>query len=237
MRLPLVLGLMLGVQACAVPGPATAPIPQSAPQVASAPALDPDVAGRNFVAVVDRVEPVAERMCRDRLPSGNCDFRIVVDDRPGQGVNAFQTLDDNGRPIIGFTLGLILEARNQDELAFVVGHEAAHHIEGHIPETQGQAQAGAIAGALIGAILGGGDATAIDQGAQLGGFVGARRYSQDNELEADALGTVIAARSGYDPVLGAEFFNRIPDPGNQFLGTHPPNAQRIETVRRTAAGL
>ncbi|HAB36898.1 MAG TPA: peptidase M48, partial [Rhodobacteraceae bacterium] len=33
------------------------------------------------------------------------------------------------------------------------------------------------------------------------------------------------------------FFNRIPDPGNRFLGTHPPNSQRIATVERTAAGL
>lgn len=41
----------------------------------------------------------------------------------------------------------------------------------------------------------------------------------------------------YDPLRGAEFFTRIPDPGNRFLGTHPPNAARLETVRRTAAAL
>jgi len=56
-------------------------------------------------------------------------------------------------------------------------------------------------------------------------------------LEADRLGTVITARAGFNPVRGAEFFNRIPDPGNRFLGTHPPNAARMEIVRRTAAGL
>jgi hypothetical protein len=32
--------------------------------------------------------------------------------------------------------------------------------------------------------------------------VGARRYSKAFELEADALGTVIAARAGYDPLRG-----------------------------------
>jgi predicted Zn-dependent protease len=67
--------------------------------------------------------------------------------------------------------------------------------------------------------------------------VGARTYSKDFELEADALGTVISMRAGFDPIRGAAFFTRIPDPGNRFLGTHPPNAQRIETVRRVAAGL
>ena len=61
--------------------------------------------------------------------------------------------------------------------------------------------------------------------------------SKEFELEADALGTIITSRAGYQPVVGAQFFNRIPDPGNRFLGTHPPNSQRIATVERTAAGL
>ena len=67
--------------------------------------------------------------------------------------------------------------------------------------------------------------------------VGARSYSKNFELEADALGTIITARAGYDPLRGAEFFARIPDPGDKFLGTHPPNASGLDTVRRTAAGL
>ena len=235
MRLPIILAFVCGIQACAVAPPPSAPRATPAADVPNQ--LSADMAARNFVQVVDRVEPVAETECRRQLPNANCDFRIVIDDRPVQGVNAFQTLDDAGRPIIGFTIGLILDARNPDELAFVLGHEAAHHIEGHIPKTQAQARAGAIAGALLGAILGGGEGALIDQGAQLGGFVGSRRFSQANELEADALGTVIAKRAGYDPVRGAAFFTRIPDPGDQFLGSHPPNAQRIQTVEQVAAGL
>jgi predicted Zn-dependent protease len=71
----------------------------------------------------------------------------------------------------------------------------------------------------------------------IGAGVGARSYSKNFELEADGLGTVITHRAGFNPVKGAEYFTQIPDPGNRFLGTHPPNAQRIETVRRVAAGL
>ena len=236
MRRALGLLALIGLlQACTLAAP-PGPVAPAAPMPTTA-ALPPDVAARNFRQVVQQVEPVAEAECRARRPGANCDFQIVVDDRPGQGVNAFQTLDPAGRPIIGFTIGLIADARNQDELAFVLGHEAAHHIEGHIPETQVQAQAGAVAGALLGAVLGRGDPDLIRQGADIGGFVGARRYSRDNELEADALGTIIAARAGFDPLRGAEFFNRIPDPGDQFLGSHPPNAERIAVVRQTAAGL
>lgn len=189
-----------------------------------------------FESVIAKVEPVAERICRAELPRGNCDFLIQVDRRPNQPPNAFQTLDRNGRPILAFNLALIAGVRNADELAFVVSHEAAHHIAGHIPRQQDNARAGAILLGGLAALTGAGD-IGIETALDVGASVGARTYSKDFELEADALGTVIAKRSGYDPVRGAEFFTQIPDPGDVFLGTHPPNAQRIATVRRVAAGL
>lgn len=215
-------------------GPVTQPAPQA---TARSKATTPTRAQvEQFITVVQRVEPVAERECRARTPRSNCDFRIVVDDRPGQPPNAYQTLDRNGQPILAFTLPLIAQVRNQDELAFVMGHEAAHHISGHIPRQQQNAAAGAI---LLGglAAITGASQTVVDQAVDIGAGVGARSYSKNFELEADALGTVISHKAGYNPVRGAEFFNQLPDPGNRFLGTHPPNAQRIETVRRVAAGL
>lgn len=211
------------------------PQPASAPTTAPPP-VSQNRAARNFLAVVQRMEPIAERECRARTRAGNCDFKIVVDDRKDQPSNAYQTLDKNGRPVIAFTSALLAEARNQDELAFILGHEAAHHIRGHIPKTQQRAVAGAVVGGLLAAVLGAGDA-AIQQAQRMGGAVGARSYSKEFELEADELGTIITARSGYNPVVGAAFFTRIPDPGDRFLGSHPPNGQRIATVRRTAANM
>lgn len=213
------------------------PAPVSGPPLpAAGPTLSPNEAARNFTSVVARMEPVIERECRASGIRSNCDFRIVVDDRPNQPPNAYQTLGKNGRPIIAFTLGLIAEARNADELAFVMGHEAAHHIEEHIPRQQQEALTGALILGGLTAITGG-DQTAIKSAQNIGGTLGARRYAKDYELEADALGTVLAWRAGYDPERGAAFFTRIPDPGNRFLGTHPPNASRIDTVRRTLARL
>ncbi len=202
----------------------------------SGPQLTARQAARSFVRVVNTVEPVAERECRARTRGVNCNFNIVIDDRPGQPANAFQTLDKNGRPVVAFTLALIADARNEDELAFVLGHETAHHIAGHISRQQQNAVAGAVvAGSL--AVLLGGDSNAVEAAQRTGARVGARSYSKNFELEADALGTVITARAGYNPVRGAQFFTRIPDPGDRFLGTHPPNAARMAVVRRTAAGL
>lgn len=221
--------------ACDVAPVGQAPgIPMPAPS--NAPAMSANQAARSFVRVVQTLEPVAESECRARTRGVNCDFNIVVDDRPGQPANAFQTLDKQGRPVVAFTLALIAEARNEDELAFVLGHETAHHISGHIGRQQQNAVAGAVIFAGL-ATLSGGGAEAVRSAQKLGAEVGARSYSKDFELEADALGTVITKRAGYDPLRGAEFFTRIPDPGDKFLGTHPPNASRIDVVRRTAAGL
>jgi len=138
------------------------------------------------------------------------------------------------RPLIVFNAGLIRMARNEDEIAFVMGHEGAHHIEGHIPKQRDNAIAGAVIFAGL-ATLSGGDASSVRSAQELGAQVGARTYSKEFELEADELGTILTIKSGYNALRGAEFFNRIPDPGDKFLGTHPPNAQRKAIVRKTAA--
>lgn len=217
------------------PAPRPAPVPQAAPPATFA--TEPNRAQQQqFVSVVTRMEPVVERECRQRAPHLNCDFKIVVDDRPNQPPNAFQTLDRNGRPILAFNLALVASVRNQDELAFVVGHEAAHHIAGHLARQQQNATAGAIILGGLAAMTGASTAS-VQSATDLGAAVGARSYSKDFELEADALGTVITKRAGFDPVRGAKFFTRIPDPGDRFLGTHPPNAARMETVRRVASQM
>lgn len=224
----------LGLAGCAVPPPS----PQSGSTTASTGAVPDALEGRarTFVEVVDRVEPVAEQVCRARAPGSDCDFVILVDDRPGVPANAFQTLDRRGRPVVVVTAPLIADARNPDELAFILGHEAAHHIAGHIPRARTNAQIGAM---ILGGIAeaAGQNRQAIDEAARLGATVGSRRYAKEFELEADALGTLIAERAGFDAIRGAQFFARIPDPGDRFLGTHPPNAARQELVRRTALSV
>jgi predicted Zn-dependent protease len=83
----------------------------------------------------------------------------------------------------------------------------------------------------------GANAAEIGEAAQIGSFVAAREFGQRAELEADEIGTIIAARAGYDPLVGSAFFTRIPDPAREFLSTHPPNAARIDVVRRTLRAM
>lgn len=234
--LALLAGCTLEPMVGPVPRPGAQPMPLPG-LYQPGPALDTRTAAENFVSVIERVEPVAERYCRERRPDLNCDFQIVVDDRAGAAPNAFHTLDPaTGRPLIGFTLALIADARNPDELAFILGHEAGHHIAGHIPRAQTSAMTGAlILGTL--AALGGAGTQGVETAQQIGGAVGARQYSKSYELEADAIGTLVAWRAGFDAERGAAFFSRLPDPGNSFLGSHPPNQQRMVVVAETLAQI
>lgn len=230
----LTLLCVLALSACDV-SPPTSGMPSGQPQ---RPTISiPTSSGlAQFRSVVAAVEPVAERECRARTRNANCDFQIVVDDRPGQPANAFQSVDAQGRPVLAFNHALIAEVRNRDELAFVMGHEAAHHISGHLDRQRNNAMAGAILLGGLAAITGAGEGV-VQNATDIGAGLGARTYSKDYELEADALGTIITRRAGFDPVRGAAFFTQIADPGDRFLGTHPPNAKRIETVKRIDAGL
>ena len=220
-----VLGALAG---CDTPVPGT---------TASGLPISAEAEAGTFGDVIARVEPVAERECRARTFAKNCDFVILVDKDPASGVNAFQSIDrKSGRPFIIFTAGMIATARNPDELAFVLGHEAAHHILGHLELQQRNAEVGAEIFADL-ATLTGGSGADVKSAKELGALVGARAYSKEFELEADKLGTVITYRAGYDPRLGAAFFFRIPDPGDQFLGTHPPNEARRAAVEATIESL
>ncbi|OWU86695.1 peptidase M48 [Oceanicola sp. 22II-s10i] len=229
---------MAALSACAAgaPGPAPRPAPSPAAYDSSGQMTEAEAsaAARRFVNVVRTVEPVAEGECRRLSPGLNCDFLIVVDDRPGQPSNAFQTLDGSGRPVLAFTLPLIADVQNEDEMAFIMSHEAAHHIRAHLNRQRTNATAGAQVFGVLASIAGAGGA-GVEMATQIGASVGARTYSKDYELEADALGARIARAAGYDAIRGALYFTRIPDPGDRFLGTHPPNANRMDTVRRALA--
>lgn len=223
----LIMVMALALAGCMETVPEQKPV-QLTPQQQAQAKAQAKVAVTRFESVIQRVEPVAEAECKRRTQGVNCDYRIVVDDQ-SRYANAFQMESRQGRPILAFTIPMLLDVKNADELALVMGHEAAHHIEGHLRKTHSDALAGALIFGILGAAAG---VDAVDLGAQ----VGARQYSKQYELEADRLGTVIAKRAGYDPVKGAQYFTRIPDPGNRFLGSHPPNATRIATIRNAAKG-
>jgi predicted Zn-dependent protease len=189
---------------------------------------------------VARISPVAESVCRQQNPdyppiACSFDFRVSTD--PRLGLNAFQTIQRSGQPQVTFTLALLRTLENDDEVAFILGHETAHQTLRHILKSSAQQQLGAVL--LGGLVASTGTATSADvnQAANLGAAIGSRVYSKRFELEADEVATYITMRAGYDPVLGAEPFSRMETGSSGFLATHPPSLQRFQIVRETAARI
>ncbi len=188
-----------------------------------------------FSRVSKRVVPVAKRSCRQihrDAPPKYCDFVIKVQNDPKQPANAFQSVGRDGRPNITFNINMIRSTENDNEIAFILGHEAGHQIAGHLSKTRQNQTAGAILGGILAAAIG----ADVQSGVDLGGTVGARSYSKGYELQADRIGTYIADRAGYNPVIGARAFNRTTG-SNALLATHPPSQDRIEIVNRTYAQI
>ena len=228
-----ILFVVLALAGCDVPVDTGGAQPvRQTPATSSGPTLSASAAASAFARVVRVMEPVTEQSCAELTSGVNCDFLIRIEEDPKAPPNAYQSLDKQGRPVLTFTRAILPSFRNQDEIAFVLGHEAAHHIQGHIQRGQRDAIAGAILLGGIAAIVGV-DATGVEQASRVGATVGGRSYSKAYELEADELGTIITARAGYSPRKGVEYFYRLPDPGDRFLGTHPPNDNRIAVVQAT----
>ena len=215
--------------------------------------LTPRLAAANYKRVVKRVEPIAEKFCRSQTADRegfDCDFQIVIDPDLNATANAYQTVNAQNEPIIIFNIQFIADARNPDELAFVLSHEAGHHIAEHLEKRQKQQITGALIMGVLTAVSQSYQtqanpyrSTAYDQielqnnmatGASLGGIA----FSQTYELEADMIGTYIAESAGYNPEKGALIFARRENPKNvngslSFWGTHPPSVDRIAIVIST----
>jgi len=210
----------------------------------------------DFYRVAPRVETAGESFCRAELPGqppAYCDFEVELDTDPRMPPNAFQAVGDDGRPVVVLGAKLLAEMQSDDELAFVLGHEMGHRIAGHLDKQRQQQVFGALV--MGGLVAAAGNAygaapsqEAIQQAMDVGGYLGARAYSQSYELEADALGTYITARAGYSPGRGADIFGRpaLANPGGPaILVSHPASAQRravvagvtAEVQRQQALGL
>ncbi len=138
---------------------------------------------------------------------------------------------------IGVYEGLFRHARNEDQLAAVIGHEIAHNLQEHAAErvsTQMVTEAGSqLLGTALGvAGVGGGEAAAalLGAGAQYGLIL---PYSRNQELEADRIGLLIMARAGYDPRAAVELWQNMSAEGGrppEFMSTHPGTENRIRQL-------
>ena len=147
---------------------------------------------------------------------------------------------------VGVQTGIFNVAKNQDELAAVLGHEIGHVVARHHEERitrQMETQTGlSLISALLGARYGQG---AADMTSQFGGMAAEGLFvlpmSRTQETEADVVGQEIMAKAGFDPRQAVNLWqNMIAAGGSRppvWLSTHPDPQSRMGELGHRAAGL
>jgi len=139
---------------------------------------------------------------------------------------------------IGVYTGLLKYAKNQDQLAAVMGHEVAHVIAKHGNERVSNQMATEAGMSIATAVLGGTqdeNSTLILAGLGLGAQYGIiLPFSRSHESEADLIGLDLMAKAGFDPAESVTLWQNMSQAGAsppEFMSTHPSSDTRIKQLQ------
>ncbi len=139
---------------------------------------------------------------------------------------------------IGVYTGLLKYAKNQDQLAAVMGHELAHVIAKHSNERVSSQLATQTGLDIASAILGGtqdDNSAMIMAGLGLGVQYGITLpFSRSHESEADLIGLELMAKAGFNPEESVTLWQNMSQAGAappEFMSTHPSSDTRIKQLK------
>jgi len=163
----------------------------------------------------------------DQVKDKRTTWEVVVfkDDTP----NAFAL--PGGK--MGVYTGMLKVAKNQNQLAAVLGHEVGHVLAQHGNERISQQQLTnvALAAAAGSGYLDTASMQALGLGAQIGILL---PYSRTHESEADIIGLDLMAEAGFDPRQSVKLWKNMEKAGGgappEFLSTHPASSTRIDSL-------
>lgn len=149
---------------------------------------------------------------------------------------------------IGVHTGLILQSRNESELAGVISHEIAHVSQRHIARMFEKAQQMNMPtlAALLGAMIISAANPALGSSLLAGTMAGAQQmainFTRHNEEEADRVGIDTLSRAGFDPNGMSNFFERMQQANRynmgesvpEFLRSHPMTTNRMADAQARA---
>lgn len=163
------------------------------------------------------------------------EWEVVVFD--SDQVNAFAL--PGGK--IGVYTGLLKVAKNQDQLATVIGHEIAHVLADHSNERLSQSQIANAGLQITNVALGSSEyaqyrnvtMAALGLGVQYGVLL---PYGRTQESEADIVGLELMAKAGFNPKESVSLWKNMAaaSGGSQppeLLSTHPSHSTRIQDLQ------
>ena len=156
-------------------------------------------------------------------PDWDWQFTVFQNDDP----NAFAL--PGGK--VGVNTGLFKVAKNDAQLATVLGHEVGHAIARHGAERVSQGMLTQLGEIGIGIETG----IPPELSSQLANVLITLPYSRTQESEADHIGLILMAKAGYDPRQAIELWQNFQKLGGgkppEFLSTHPSEGTRIQRLQ------
>ena len=143
-----------------------------------------------------------------------------------------------GGKVVVYT-GLLPITQDEPSLAIVMGHEIAHAIARHGNERMSQGMIAQFGGLALSAALSQKPAltqSLFNQAYGVTTQLGMLKYSRSHESEADKMGLVFAAMSGYNPEVAIAFWERMAKSSTgqkppELLSTHPADETRIADIK------
>lgn len=158
----------------------------------------------------------------------------------------FNVVDENtinawcmpGGKVVVYT-GLLPVTGDEQSLAVVMGHEIAHAIGRHGNQRMSQGLLVQLGGAALSIALAQKPALTqelFNQAYGVSTTLGVLSYSRKHETEADKMGLIFAAMSGYNPEAAITFWQRMADSNKgqkppELLSTHPSDERRIKDLK------
>ncbi|TYC52495.1 M48 family metalloprotease [Rhodobacterales bacterium] len=247
LRTAVVAGLAFSVASCQLLGD-SASVGTVAPGTLR-PNLANDIGAREHPRVVATYggvynDPGAERAVASvvgRLVAASEDpsqsYKITILNSPA--INAFALPGG----YLYVTRGLLALANDTSEVAAVLAHEMAHVTANHAIKRQQRAEAKQLANKILTDVV---QDSEEARKAIVSSQLSFARFSQVQELEADAIGVKTLARAGYDPYAAARFLKTMAayakyqsadkdaSTAPDFLSSHPSTPERLQIAVRSA---
>ncbi len=139
--------------------------------------------------------------------------------------------------------GILINAENEGQVVGVMGHEIGHAILRHSANQMSKGmllQGLATAGAMVGEMKGGVAGMAAQIGSGLGAQLMAMKFSRNHEKDADAFGSRLMSKVGYNPLEMARFFEKMQQMsgGKQaggvagWMASHPNPGSRVQLIEQ-----
>lgn len=196
----------------------TRPAPAGTPPGSSSKTVDPAQVERLKKAMI----PLLQAMDKPKPPS---QVKVGISDDPT--INAANA--GNGEFYV--TTGLLQKA-NDDQLLAIMAHEVAHDDLGHVAKAQALGTGIGIGAVILDQIIPGAGRVAPIAGALI-----QRKYSRNEEYEADRHGVELLKRVGRNKdvminTLAWLMSTEGEGGGGGFFSTHPETGDRIEVLRK-----